>query len=229
MKILCIGSVEDRTNIDKQIQGQTLQPDLTVIYVDPNPVKSDSDILVLDQRRKRIAENHQALRQIVLGNPEYDLIWQVEGDCIFKPDTLSVLVERYQLNTPKTKLGYVSGVQVGRHGIRALGAWHFPSRDEFYSVDHAAKGLVEVDATGFYCLLASREAWLNGQCFWDGERWGPDVNFGLSLREQGYSIYADLDIPVGHKVERGELWPDATSVCNVRFYKDNGRWKYKTI
>jgi hypothetical protein len=207
MRTLCIGQVEDRTNIDQQILKQTVQPDRVILLVDENPAPdiSDDDAIVL--RRKRIVENHKKLVDIVKAYSEYDLIWQVEGDCIFKDDTFHLLLESYrQRHTPMT--GYISGVQVGRHGIFALGAWRFPGdRLAFESLDHKLTGIQEVDATGFYCLLASREVWLKGNCTWDGERWGPDINWGLSLREQGYTLYANLDIPIGHRVARGELWP----------------------
>ena len=221
MRILCIGQIEDRTNIDKQILKQTVHPDRVILLEDKEPA------IGVNARRIRIAENHQKLIDIVKAYPEYDVIWQVEGDCIFKPDTLQLLIERYkQLLYPK--LGYVSGVQVGRHGIYALGAWHFPSQEEFSSLDCNETRTTPVDATGFYCLLAPREAWLKGEATWNGERWGPDVNWGLSLKKQGYEIYADTNITVGHKTQRGEIWPEHISTCNVRFYKENGQWKYKT-
>lgn len=230
-RILAIGQVEDRRNIDKQILKQSLPPDRVILYEDKNPAEK------MAGRRQRIAENHQKLIDIVKAYPDYDLIWQVEGDCIYTPDTLQLLVRSYeQLDSPL--FGYVSGVQVGRHGIYALGAWHFSdNREEFQSVDHTVKGAIEVDATGFYCLLAKRDAWLKGVCSWNGEHWGPDVNWGLSLRQQGYKLYADTNIPVGHRLIRRtiggqlidhEIWPDQASTCNVRFKRGDNGWEYNT-
>lgn len=222
MRIMCVAQVEDRANLDKQIARQTVQPDHVFMHVDSNPARG------INARRKRIAHNHQYLREAV-EELQPDLIWQIEGDDALHPFTLELLLKDYN-RLKGDSFGYVSGVQVGRHGIYALGAWRFnEDRTEFSSADHRKKGIQEVDATGFYCLLAERETWLKGVCSWNDERWGPDVNFGLSLRDQGYTIYADMNVFVGHDTpDRGVIYPDHISICNVRFYRDGEQWKYRT-
>lgn len=223
MKILCIGQLEDRKNIDKQILKQTVQPDRVIFYIDESPAKG------IPERRKRIADNHKKLREIVEAYPEYDLIWQVEGDSLYTSDTLESLIRNYQQWLHLPSFGYVSGVQLGRHGIYALGAWHIPEdKQSFTSIDHKLNGLHKVDATGFYCLLAPRDVWLKGEVSWQGEPWGPDVNFGLSLRNQGYDIWVDMDLHVGHKTKRGEIWPNKSMTENVTFYRKDNRWEYRT-
>lgn len=219
MRILAIAQVEDSDNLEHQIKKQTIQPHDVVMYVDDKPAKG------ILNRRKRIAENHLLLMaEVERHNP--DLVWQIEQDCVLPDDALERLLRHYQ-NLKGENFGYISGVQIGRHGIYAIGAWHV-FEDEFYSADYRKHGLEQVDATGFYCLLAEREVWLNGNCDWNGEPYGPDVNWGLSLRELGYKIYIDHDLHIGHKVKNGIIDVDNISTCNVRFYNDNGKWRYKT-
>lgn len=217
--ILAIGQVEDGSHIQKEIQKQTVKPDLVYLYTDPKPAKG------IEARRKRIAENHlELMAEVERANP--DLVWQIEQDAVLESNTLERLIDHYE-NLKGDDFGYISGIQVGRHGIYAIGAWHV-KEDEFYSADYRKQGLEQVDGTGFYCLLAERETWLNGNCEWNGEPWGPDVNWGLSLRDLGYKIYIDHDLPIGHKAKRGIIYPSQESTVNVRFYKDNGKWRYTT-
>lgn len=216
--ILAIASVEDDTNIRKQIAKQTIQPDEIYIYVDKNPARS------LNLRRKKIAENQNILKGIV-ETYDADIIWQLEGDDDLPENALEKLLEDYY-NNPD---GYVSGIQVGRHGLYCLGAWQFAEDfKSFKSLDHTLKGLQEVDATGFYCLLTSKEIWLKGLAEWEDEPYGPDVNWGISLRAQGYKIYCDMDVKVGHIIKGGIIHPDNISTCNVQFTNIEGRWHYKT-
>lgn len=224
MKIMCVAQVEDRTNLNKQVLKQTKQPDRTIFWIDSNPEKG------IDRRRRRISENHSKLRELVEAY-EPDLVWQIEGDCELPRNCLEILIEDYKrLSDSDPKLAYVSGIQVGRHGLYCLGAWRFEN-DEVYSLDYRSKGFQKVDATGFYCLLADRERWLEGVADWSPkDKFGPDVNFGRSLTEKGYSIYCDMDLEIGHIHNNGIIWPHHISTCNAKFfYDDNGKWDYKQL
>lgn len=219
MKILAIAQLEDRTSPDQQILKQTVQPDRVIWHEDKNPAEG------INARRIRIAENHKLLQDIVKAY-QPDLVWQLEGDSLLPDNCLEVLIENYkELKHPT--FGYISGVQVGRHGIYALGAWHV-SENEFSSVDYRLKGIQEVDATGFYCLLSPAYVWLKGVAHWTDEPYGPDVNWALSLKSQGFRNYANMDLQIGHKTKRGEIWPTHASTSNVRFVKTDSGWKYRT-
>jgi hypothetical protein len=227
LSIIVVGAVEEEDYIYEQIAIQTRQPDEVLLYVDKIPARGIID------RRKRVAENQRRLKNMVLDYAEsnkVDLIWQVEGDVKMPQDTLERLIgDFYGLDDPT--FGYVSGVQLGRHGITAVGAWHVGD-DYFESVDHKTKGIEEIDGSGLYCLLAPLDVWLKGHCRWDGEPYGPDVIFGQSLQFQGYRLYVDHDIKLGHRVfskNSGEyiIDFDNQNICNVRFYKQGDDWKYK--
>lgn len=223
MRIIVVGGVTERNNIDAQVAKQTIQPDYSFFHIDDSPAQT------IDERRKRIAHNQHMLQEAVR-DYDVDLVWQVESDNDMPEDTLEKLLATYiVMNERNEDLGYVSGIQVGRHGVYALGAWHFAQdRQSFNSVDYKAQGLVEVDATGFYCLLASKDVWLKGQASWNGERWGPDVVYGLNLKDQGYRMFVNMDIKIGHKTHSGIIHPDHPSTENVRFYITDKGWEYKT-
>lgn len=216
--ILVVAQVEDRTNIDQQIAKQTVQPNNVFVYVDENPAQG------IDARRLRIAENHKKLEEAVR-DLQPDLVWQLEGDCDLPEDCLERLLDDYKLLRDKD-FGYVSGIQVGRHGLYCLGAWYNFTPTSFKSVDYQKTGLVKVDATGFYCLLAPREVWLSGRASWQGEPYGPDVVWGLSINKKKY---VDMSLHIGHKVKRGIIKPSDMSTCNVLFSKEDGKWSYKQL
>lgn len=220
MKILAIGQVENDQFIKEQIAKQTIQPDYTHFYIDPEPASG------ITERRIRIAENHSLLKEIAQ-QYDADYIWQLEGDAELQEDTLSQLLYDYEKLKHK-KLAYVTGVQVGRHGIYALGAWHIAKdSNSFQSLDYRKQGLQKIDASGFYCLFARKDIWLKGKSYWDGQIWGPDVNWALSFN--GYAIYADLDIHIGHKTKSGIIKVSDQSTCNVRFQKTDDKWDYKQL
>lgn len=215
--ILCIAQVEDRANLDKQIAKQTVQPDRVIFLVDDNPAKG------ILERRKRIAENHQKLREIVKAyNPDY--VWQVEQDGDYPPNTLELLL--LDAKSLSKDLAYVSGVQVGRHGLYCLGAWTDFTPDSFKSLDYTLEGIHEVEATGFYCLLAPTDKWLEGKCEWNGEPYGPDVVWALSIKGKKY---CDMDLPIGHITKRGIIRVSDMSTCNVEFKRNGEKWEYKQL
>lgn len=215
MKVLCVAYVEDRTLLDEQILKQTIQPDRTIIVVDENPAKEMAD------RRKRIAENQTKLQEIVEAYKEYDFVWQLEGDGVLPENALEKLIEDFK---QYPDAGYITGSEIGRHGLYHIGAWVNFTDTSFESINHHLKGVQPIDASGFYCLLAKREAFLSGKASWNGEPYGPDVVWGLSIR---YTKYIDLDLEIGHKVKNGIIYPHHISTCTVRFEKGD-KWAYKT-
>lgn len=219
MNILCIGQVEDKTYIQEQIDKQTIQPHETILWVDDNPAQG------IDERRKRISRNHHKLREIVKAS-DCDLVWQVEGDSELPENALERLLGHFY-RMDDADFGYVSGVQVGRHGLYCLGAWNVKKdHTSFNSIDYNLHGIQQVDATGWYCLLAPREVWLMGNANWNGERFGPDVKWGLSLP---HKKYVDMDLHIGHKVKSGIIRPSDASTCNARFYFEDGTWQFEQL
>ena len=218
-RVLVIGQVEDETHIIQEIAKQTVQPDEVHIMVDFDPAKT------INSRRKRIAYNHNFLKDAAR-KYKVDLIWQVEGDAVLPPDCLERLLQDYEVLKGED-FAYVSGIQVGRHGLYCLGAWVDMTDTGFQSLDFNKVGSQEVDATGFYCLLADKDTWLTGRASWTDEPYGPDVVWGLSIEGKKY---CDMDLHIGHKVKNGIIKPTDASTCIARFFKnEKGEWKYKQI
>lgn len=217
MNILAIAQVEDEQNLLRQIAKQTLQPNDFAYYKDLEPADT------IEGRRRRIAENHTKLEAIV-AEQQPELVWQLEGDVELPENALEELYATY-LMYRGDDFGYVSGIQVGRHGLYCLGAWQNITNDSFNSVDPTLKGLQEVDATGFYCLLAPSDVWLSGNAVWKGEPYGPDVVWGLSIDKKKY---VDMDLHIGHVIKNGVIRPSDMSTCQVFYKRENGNWQYKT-
>lgn len=227
MNILCVAQVEDRSNLDTQLLLLEPEPDRIIFHVDENPGDT------IARRRRNIVNNHKRLVEIVKAYKP-DAVFQVEGDVELPSDTLKKLIKSYKTyNKIDPNFGYVSGVQIGRHGLYHIGAWHKFEKDSFESIPKSWIGVRKVEATGFYCLLAKTEAWLSGNCDWNGEIWGPDVNWSRSMP---YNKYVDMDVSVGHRIYRGHkglhgiIWPEHVSTITVKFYKnEEGKWKYKEV
>jgi hypothetical protein len=107
-----------------------------------------------------------------------------------------------------------------------LGAWRNFTKTSFESLDYRLTGLQQVDATGFYCLLAPTDVWLSGNATWNGQPYGPDVVWGLSIKK---NKYCDMDIPIGHKIKGGIIEPYHASTSNARFYLEDNKWEYKQL
>lgn len=218
MRICVIAQVEDESNLRQQIAKQTLKPNEVYIYTDPSPART------VTMRRRRIADNHELHLKKLVESSDCDLVWQLEGDVDLPNNALEELYASY-LMYRGDDFGYVSGIQVGRHGLYCIGAWQNITDTTFNSIDPKLKGIQEVQATGFYCLLAPKDVWLSGVASWTDEPYGPDVVWGLSLNKK---IYVDMDLAIGHVVERGVILPSHLSTCQAFFTKINNQWTYKT-
>jgi len=212
VKILCVGQVENEQHIRYEVARQSIQPDHTIFYTDLDPAKGIKD------RRKRIADNHQILADLVR-EFDPDVVWQVEGDSVLPHNALERLLGHY-ISDPDC---IYSGVQVGRHGLYCLGAWHInEDRSLMASANYTDSGLKQVDAMGMYCFLTSKDIWLSGNCYWVDEHWGPDVNYFLSIDAPKV---ADMDLHIGHRTKSGIIQVSDISTCNATFFKELGKWR----
>jgi hypothetical protein len=212
MKILCIGQIENEEFIHGEVAKQSIQPDDVAFYVDENPA------IGIKARRERIARNHNILWDMV-ETYKPDLVWQIEGDSVLPRNALERLVGHYIADPGKV----YSGVQVGRHGLYCLGAWHLnDERTVLASANYQDHGLKEVNAMGMYCFLTSVDIWLSGKCEWADEHWGPDVNYFLSIDAPKV---ADMDLHIGHRTKSGIIQVSDISTCNATFFKELGKWR----
>lgn len=142
-------------------------------------------------RRKRIAAIHNQVKELI----EHDdgFVFTVEDDTTFGGLSLQRLL--YVANSNRA-FGMCIGVEVARWGVPYVGAW---LADDVYeptvlsSVENFTPvpsdyPEMRIDAGGLYCSLIRTELYKN-HVFHCENGLGPDVNFGLSLRQLGYENF----------------------------------------
>lgn len=184
-------------------------------------------------RRKDIANIHNEIRQTIrLTSPlhgGYDYIFGLEDDTIIADNTLLKLMA---LASQKASAGIVSGIEVGRWGIPYIGAW---KADSVYDTSllttvqpYQQSGIEEVDATGLFCFLTKAEYYLNHEFKPYLDILGPDVDFGLALRQQGLQNYIDWSISCGHIDKNGNTLYANKDIRGVKYTKGRKAWLYQS-
>lgn len=176
--------------------------------------------------RDRITEVRNFTQQLLADS---DYVFSFEDDTEVPPNALWKL-QTHLMELPQEP-GLLSGVQVGRHSRKLLGAWEvddpiFPK--EMTSLRTDVSGLIEVDGTGFYCFLTPTALYKSVRFGWR-EPAGPDTWYGLRLRERGYRNFVDTDIVCPHHTKESVLVPNSDTV-RCQFFLDNtGRWSHKVV
>lgn len=170
-------------------------------------------------RRKRIAEIHNQSKAMI---SELDGVYVLglEDDTVFTNLSVKRL---YQPFLQYEDCGLVSTYEAGRWHNKIIGIWQFddvnnPTQcwtmlpDKYYE---------EIDAAGMYCYLTPKELYLehhyNSQ---DWEPWGPDVNYGLYLRREGYRNFVDWSQPCGHS-DGGIIITPNNNLYTEHFFKQD--------
>ncbi len=140
---------------------------------------------------------------------EYDCthILFIDDDVAFPPDMLIKLLAHdkdivsglyYMRSYPHTPICFDRAEADGRCGT------HWLSDGE--------SGLIEVVAVGLGCCLIKTKVFKTMQEPWirlgelEVDHWCDDIGFFRRVREQGYKMYCDLDIKVGHMAQV-TIWP----------------------
>ena len=193
----------------------------------------------INTRRRRIAAVHNACRKLIKPS-EY--VFLIEDDGVLPPDALSRLLADYQAHP---YAGFVMGVELGRWGIPHVGAWHaddvydmkrlesaMPARPELLNDAGRAIGAVpdqvveEIDAGGLYATLTRYERYVNHEFQpYEGCAFGPDVEWGIALRQQGYRNYLDWSVAVEHCGRDGaSVHPRSTRPVQMGWKRVHGAW-----
>ena len=128
----------------------------------------------------------------------YDYLFAVDHDVTFAPDTLKKLLEHDK--------DYVTGVYRQRLDpevieIYGLDNLRKPAYSELYG-----KGLVEIGASGFGCVLVKRDVFVNvGYPYFvykdaidHKDTFSEDLDFCTKARSKGHKLYVDPSIVCGH-------------------------------
>lgn len=187
-------------------------------------------------RRLRIAKIQNEAKKYLGGS---DYIFGIEDDTIVPPLALTKLIRDYGIYP---YAGFISGVELGRWGIPYVGAWraddvYEPTRLEtIKSIEGMTltvaqvmgkTSLEEIDAGGFYCYLTRTSNFMEHEhASFDGNNLGPDVAYGLALRQQGLKNYIDWSIQCEHRTATGEgLTLANTKPRKVVLMKHDDHWR----
>jgi hypothetical protein len=142
--------------------------------------------------------------------------------------------------------GFIEGVELGRWGIPHVGAWR---ADDVYDmkrlesvlphtaelVDGARRpiGAVpdrvveEIDAGGLYATLTKYERYADHEFKpYEGCAFGPDIEWGIALRQQGYVNYLDWSVAVEHcRPDGTSVHPKATRSVRMHFERNIEGWR----
>ena len=162
-----------------------------VIRADVNEPPSRLDI---QNRRKHIAALHNQAGNLISLNTEW--VFSVEDDTTFGRDALEKLLT---VTRDYPAIGFVEGVELGRWGVPYVGAWRVNdiyNTTEIKSVEKS-EGIEKIDAGGLYCALIRADLYRNHE-FHSDNGLGPDVNFGLELRQNGHDNFIHWGVPCKH-------------------------------
>jgi len=193
--------------------------------------------LRLFHRRDRIRDMLATMQDVILDDADLfdnELLFMVEDDTKIEPDALTKLVVDYeQLTQNKVQIGFIEGAQVGRHGIRMIGAWKTDDLDEptvMSTIPYNNTDLfTKIDGGGLYCFLTPLKLFLDHEFYWHDECFSVDVTYGLELRKLGYVNIIDWSVVAGHADRNGNvLVPNEN--CTVAEYKKqpDGTWKLQS-
>lgn len=150
-------------------------------------------------RRKRIAEIHNQSKELISAL-DGEFVLGLEDDTVFTNLCIDRLITPF-VNPVVQPIGFVTAYEAGRWQNKIIGVWGFddPINPQQCWTELPGKGYEECDAAGMYCYLTPKDLYLKHDYYSeDWQPWGPDVNYGLWLRQQGYQNLVDWSQPCGH-------------------------------
>ncbi len=148
-------------------------------------------------RRQRIADAHNQARGLIAH--EHGYIFSVEDDTIVPRLALKRLLAVAGENRA---FGMAEGVELGRWGVPYVGAWRVNDIydvNEIKSIEYKDRnaGYEEIDAGGLYCALIRADLYKLHE-FHAKNGLGPDVNFGIELRQLGFQNFIHWGVHCKH-------------------------------
>lgn len=182
-------------------------------------------------RRERIKQMLTMVQgEILKLKRPFDMLFMVEDDTEIKADTLQRLLTDYkELTDQNINVGLIEGVQVGRHGIRMIGAWRMDDLENptvMATIPFNKSSFFEkIDGGGLYCFITPMQLFLAHEFYWHDECFSVDVTYGIELRKKGYTNLIDWTVITGHVDQAGNvLYPNEN--CTVaEYHKEGDEWK----
>jgi hypothetical protein len=153
--------------------------------------------LDIPTRRERIANAHNQARELIAH--EHGYVFSVEDDTIVPRLALQRLLA---VAADNRAFGMAEGVELGRWGVPYVGGW---TVNDIYDVKTITSvdlkpidaGYEEIDAGGLYCALIRADLYKQHE-FHSENGLGPDVNFGIELRQLGFQNYIHWGVHCKH-------------------------------
>lgn len=156
--------------------------------------------LDIPTRRKRIAAAHNQAKDLIQHNSGH--VFTIEDDTIIPKGALKTL---QKVATRHRAFGMAEGVELARWGIPYVGAWKINdiyNPTQLESIDNIQDVTTEtketnIDAGGLYCSLIRADLYKQHE-FTSDNGLGPDVNFGIELRQLGYENFIVWQVQCTH-------------------------------
>lgn len=181
----------------------------------------------VEQRRLRIAALKNLSKELI---KSCDYIFSLEDDTLIPSDALKKLLKGYQ---QYPHAGFIQGIELGRWGIPYAGAWMV---DDIYNpteliTSERQNGLQPTDAGGFYCYLTKYEHYQHDYQPFDNNALGPDVEYGISLRQQGLYNYTDWSITCAHYSNRQSeaITLNNSDIKQIEMVKTDKGWRQEVL
>lgn len=222
--LLVIVDGDDRTFLDarNRTEMSKFNERLCVKFQDDVGVESIS----IKDRRTRISSIHNQIKSYI---GDCDYVLGIEDDTLIPFNTIEKLVSDYRIFP---HAGFIEGLELGRRSTTYVGAWR---ADDIYNMSSIAtlseediqSEFVEIDSGGFYCFITKRDTYVthNFKPFLDNEL-GPDVNFGIELRKQGYTNYLDTSLRCIHRSGSRSISYPKNKIQVAEMYRFADRWRH---
>jgi hypothetical protein len=157
-------------------------------------------------------------------------VFGIEDDTIVPPFALKRLLRGYE---SKPNAGFIQGVEIGRWGVNYIGAWQV---DNIYDTKKFTSlplgdGLQEIDAGGFYCFLTKYEYYVNHDFKpYENNVLGPDIDYGIAMRQQGMRNYTDWTVKCKHYNRNGGIISFSdTNTVQIEYFLHRKKWLQNVI
>ena len=182
------------------------------------PIKN----LSIRDRRLRIAKIHNEIKGLMTGA---HYVFGIEDDTIVPSYALKRLMRAYEA---KPSAGFIQGAEIGRWGVNYIGAWQV---DDIYDTKKftslpLGEGLQEIDAGGFYCFLTKYEHYVNHNFKpYENNVLGPDIDYGIAMRQQGMRNFTDWNIKCKHYNRNGGIISFSdTDTVQIEYFLHRKKW-----
>lgn len=222
MEVLCMVDSDDKTLIghvaNELIGGFHKFNGVRVWFSGKKVFENDTKI-----RRGRIIDVHNQAKKLVCDS---QYVMGLEDDTEAPSDAFERL---FDLILQDRAIGYVEGAQRGRWGVHMIGAWRVDdvkNPRKTWTLAYQPDGIEEIDGGGWYCYLTPTSLYKSTKAEELDDFFGPDVSYGLRLRQKGYRCFIDWNVRCNHKTAKGDLWPNKDVGSAVYRKHQRGYWLY---